>query len=251
MSTTAELTAAVRERLERRVRHLPPARRLRFGLALRSLERFARDRPLRVLDAGAGEGILALAIARRHPAWTVVAADARDEALQVGRRDADREGVRNLRFELLDLTRPVPGPPYDAVLAMECLEEIEDDEAAVASLAEVLRPGGLLLVHVPERDWRPVLRSSDARWKDEVRHGYSSEELVALLERHGLELRRIVATTRGTVRLAQEVRDRLKAARLAVRALAYPPLTAALWLERLGVTWGPARALYAEARRRA
>jgi SAM-dependent methyltransferase len=249
MATTAEAMAAVRERLERRVRHLPPARRLRFGLARHSLERFANDGPIRVLDAGAGDGILALTIARRHPEWTVVAADAREDALQLGRREADREAVRNLSFERLDLTQPVPGPPYDAVLALECLEEIEDDEAAVASFAGALRPGGLLLVHVPERDWRPVLRGSDRRWKDEVRHGYSREQLVALLGRHGLETVRVTATARSTVRLAQEVRDRLRTARLAVRVLAYPPLTAALWLERLGVTWGPARSLYAEARK--
>jgi SAM-dependent methyltransferase len=250
MSMTAELTEAVRERLERRVRHLPPARRLRFGLAVGSLERFASGKPLRVLDAGAGEALLAIAIARRHPDWTVVAADVRGDALQRGREDADRAGVTNLRFERLDLTQPFADASYDAVLALECLEEIPDDEAAVASLASALHPGGLLLVHVPEREWKPVLTGSERTWKDQVRHGYSREELVALLERHGLEVRRVEPTTRGTVRLAQEVRDRLKMARLAVRALAYPVLTAALWLERGGITWGPARALFAEARKR-
>ena len=249
MSTTVELKTAVRERLERRIRHLPPARRLRFRLARRSLERFAGDRALSVLDAGAGEGILALAIDRRHPSWTVVAADAREEALQQARRNADREGVANVRFEQLDLTRPLPAAAYDAVLALEALEEISDDEAAVASLAGALRPGGLLLVHVPERDWEPVLRGSERTWKDEVRHGYSRHELVALLERHGLEVGCVLPTTRGTVRLAQEIRDRIKTARLSLRAVAYPALTAALWLERVGVTWGPARALYAEARK--
>jgi SAM-dependent methyltransferase len=247
MSRTTELSTALRERLERGVRHLPPARRLRFRLALRSLERFDRDGPLRVLDAGAGEGILALAIARRYPTWTVVAADLREEALERGRRDADRDGVRNVRFELVDLTRPLPGAGYDVVLALECLEEIEDDETAVGSLASALRPDGLFLVHV--RDWKPVLRGSDGRWKGQVRHGYSREELVALLERNGLDVATVVPTTRGTVRLAQELRDRIKTGRLAARALAYPPLTAALWLERLGVTWGPARAMYAEARK--
>ena len=135
------------------------------------------------------------------------------------------------------------------MLAMECLEEIPDDEAATAAFAEALRPGGLLLVHVPERDWRPVLRSSEATWRDEVRHGYTRDELVGLLERHGLHVVRLTPTTRGTVRLAQEARDRIKTARLVVRALAYPPLTLALWLERIGITWGPARALYAEARK--
>ena len=104
------------------------------------------------------------------------------------------------------------------MLAMECLEEIPDDEAATAVFAEALRPGGLLLVHVPERDWRPVLRSSEATWKDEVRHGYTRDELVALLERHGLHVVNVTPTTRGTVRLAQEARDRIKTARLAVRA---------------------------------
>jgi SAM-dependent methyltransferase len=249
MSTAAELTGAIRERLERRLRHLPPARRLRFLLALRSLDSFADGRPLRILDAGAGDGLLSLAVAERYPGSTVVAADLREEALERGRRDADRDGVRNVRFEPIDVTRPIPDGGYDVVLALECLEEISDDEAATAAFAGALRPGGLLLVHVPERDWQPVLRSSEPTWKDQVRHGYSRDELVALLERQGLQVDRVTATTRGTVKLAQEVRDRIKSARLAVRALAYPPLTAALWLERLGLTWGPARALYAEARK--
>ena len=249
MSRTTELSAAVRARLERYARDLPPARRLRFQLVLRSLESYGRNGPLRVLDAGAGEGVLSLAIARRHPAWTVVAVDLREDALQRGRQEADREGVRNLRFERLDLTRPIPEGGYDVVLAMECLEEIPDDEAATAAFVGALRPDGLLLVHVPEREWKPVLRSSEATWKDEVRHGYTRDELVGLLERHGLRVVSVTPTTRGTVRLAQEVRDRIKTARLAVRALAYPPLTLALWLERIGITWGPARALYAEARK--
>lgn len=193
--------------------------------------------------------MLALAIARRHPAWTVVAADLREEGLNHGRSEAEREGLRNVRFESIDLTRPIPDGGYDVVLALECLEEIPDDEAATAYLAAALRPDGLMLVHVPESAWKPVLRSSESTWKDEVRHGYTREELIALLERHGLDVARVIPTTRGTVRVAQEVRDRIKTARLAVRALAYPPLTAALWLERLGLTWGPARALYAEARK--
>jgi len=238
-----------RERIERRLRHLPPARRLRFTLALRSLTSIADGTPVRVLDAGAGDGLLALAIAERHPTWTVVAADVREDALERGRADADRDGIGNVRFERLDLTRPIPEGGYDVVLALECLEEIADDEAATAAFAGALRPDGLLLVHVPERDWQPVLGGSEATWKDEVRHGYTRDELVSLLERHGLHVLRVTPTTRGTVRLAQEVRDRIKTSRLAVRAAAYVPLTAALWLERLGVTWGPARALYAEARK--
>ena len=191
-------------------------------LALRSLASLGDGTPVRVLDAGAGDGLLALAIAERHPAWTVVAADVREDALERGRADADRDGIGNVRFEQLDLTRPIPEGGYDVVLALECLEEIADDEAATAAFAGALRPDGLLLVHVPERDWKPVLGGSEATWRDEVRHGYTRDELVALLERHGLHVLRVTPTTRGTVRLAQEVRDRIKTSRLAVRAAAYP-----------------------------
>ena len=195
--------STLRERLESRLRHLPPARRLRFMLALRSLSSLG-GAPIRVLDAGAGDGLLSLAIAERHPAWTVVAADVREDALERGRSDADRGGLKNISFEQLDLTRPIPQGGYDVVLAMECLVEIPDDEAATAVFAEALRPGGLLLVHVPERDWRPVLRSSEATWKDEVRHGYTREELVGLLERHGLHV---------VKRHADDARDRETGAR--------------------------------------
>jgi nitroreductase len=60
---------------------------------------------------------------------------------------------------------------------------------------------------------------------------------------------RVVPTTRGTLQLAEELRDRVRHARLAVRAAALPLVRAALALERVGLTWGPARGFYVEARK--
>ena len=148
-----------------------------------------------------------------------------------------------------NITQPRPETAFDAVLAIECLSEIEDDEGALSALAGALVRGGLLVVHVPERGWRPILRGSAATWRHEVRHGYSADEITAALRRAGLVAVDVRPTMRGTVALAQEIRDRIKARRLAVRALAFPAMAAATRLERLGATRGPHHALIATGRR--
>ena len=179
----------------------------------------------------------------------VAAVDLSEEALMLGRELAEERHVANVRFERADVTKPLGTSEYDAVAALECLLEIEEDEAAVASFAAALRPGGLFVAHVPERSWKPLLRSSRPAWKLEVRHGYGRDEIVSLLERAGLQVERVTPTTRGTLQLAEELRDRVRHAHLAVRAATLPLVRAALALERARVTWGPPRGFYVEARK--
>ncbi len=250
MSRMSQLTAGARTFAERRLRHLPAARRLRFELALAALERFANGRPLHVLDAGCGEGLFAETVARRHSNWTVVGADVDEELLERGRASAEKEGVANVDFLQADVTGDLGQEAFDAVVALECLEEIEQDDAAIARMAQALRAGGLLLVHVPESSWTPVLPRSERTWRNEVRHGYTVDELREKLERAGIDVFSVALTSRGMVRIAQELRDRIKNSSLKVRALAYPPLAAAVRLERWGITWGSPRALFAEGLRR-
>jgi SAM-dependent methyltransferase len=249
MSRIASARPTHRERLEHRVRDLNAARTLRIDLATRALETFGEDRELRILDAGCGEGVLAERLGRRHPGWQVVGADFDTEQLQKARSTVDAQELSNVRFVEADLTADVGTSTYDAVSAIECLEEIRDDEAALSSMARALRSGGLFVAHVPERNWRPVLPGGDRAWRLEVRHGYSAEELVAKCERAGLADVVVTPTARGTVWLAQDIANRLKGASLKRRLIAYPPLAAAARLERLGITWGAPRALFVEARR--
>jgi SAM-dependent methyltransferase len=235
---------------ERWARDLPPARRLRFALAMRALEGFARGGPLTILDAGCGEGLMAAALARRHPDWRIVAADLDGEGLRRARTLLQTSDVRNVHLVQLDLTRPLARTCYDAVLALECLVEIPDDDAALRQMVQALRSGGLLLSHVPERSWRPVLPGSPRTWRHEVRHGYLELEVKEKLEHAGAEVTGVVRTTRGTVAVAQEIRDRCKGRSLKVQAALYPLMLGAVRLERWGATWGPARAMLVEARRR-
>jgi SAM-dependent methyltransferase len=247
MSASAMKTG-VRALAERQGRDLPAARRLRFRLALRSLERFAGGRPLDVLDAGCGEGLLAEEIARRHPGWRIVAGDLDATRIELGCRRA--RDLANLRFAEVDLTGDLGDAAYDAVLAIECLVEIPDDAAALAAMARALRPGGLLVAHVPERDWRPLLRGSEATWRHQVRHGYSAREMGDRLSAVGLEVTSLTPTSHAIVRLAQELRDRNRHRSLKFQLLMFPVSALAAGLELRGLRIGESRALHAEAVRR-
>lgn len=243
--------AAIGAFAERGLRNLPPARRLRVQLAASELGREARGRDIAVLDAGCEVGLLSIGIARRNPRWRISAIDINEDSLAVARRRAGEQGAANISFARIDVTRDAPKADFDAVAAIECLAEIPDDEAALRFMAGSLRPGGLLLVHVPERDWRPVLAGSAASWKGEQRHGYTREEIVARLEAAGLEVLGVRPTTHAAVHVVQELRERLKDRSRKVLLLLYPLVLASVALERAGWRPGSARALMVSARRSA
>jgi trans-aconitate methyltransferase len=236
--------------LEERLALMAPARRLRLALAEGEVTaRLGGESRLRVLDAGCGDGLLSLAMAKRHPAWTLVGVDLRDDLLEGARRRAVARGLPNARFVLGNLEQPLPERERDAVTAVECLSEIPDDRQALQMMRDALRPGGLIVVQVPERDWQPVLPGSPGTWREQVRQGYTAEQLQALLQEVGFTEIEVRPTYRSLAAAAQEVRDRIKDRGLLVRTLAFPFLAAAVRLERAGLTWGRGSALLATARR--
>jgi SAM-dependent methyltransferase len=236
--------------LEERLALMAPARRLRLALAEDEVAaRLGAESRLRVLDAGCGDGLLSLAMAKRHPTWALVGLDLREDLLEGARRRAVARGLPNARFVPADLEGPLPERDRDAVTAVECLSEIPDDRQALRMMREALRPGGLLVVQVPERDWQPVLPGSPGTWREQVRQGYTAEQLGALLEEIGFSDVQVRPTYRSLAAAAQEIRDRIKDRGLLVRLLAFPFLAAAVRLERAGVTWGRGNALIGAGRR--
>jgi len=239
----------IRAVLEERLALMAPARRLRLALAEEALYSLQGGSPARVLDAGCGDGLLTLSLAQRHPGWDLIGIDRRDDMLEGARRRAGARSLGNVSFVHGDLEGPLPGGGFDAVLAIECLSEIPDDRLALRMLASALRPGGLLVVHVPERSWRPVLPGSSGTWREQVRQGYGAEELSLAIRGADLEGVEVRPTYRTVAAAAQEIRDRVKGSALLVRLAAFPFLAAAVHLERRGITYGRPKALIATARR--
>jgi trans-aconitate methyltransferase len=240
----------VRAILEERLALMAPARRLRLALAEGEVaSRLGAESRLRVLDAGCGDGLLSLAIAKRHPSWSLLGVDLRADLLDGARKRAAARGLPNVRFLPGNLEQPLPERDRDAVTAVECLSEIPDDRQALRMMGEALRPGGLLVVQVPERDWQPVLPGSAGTWREQVRQGYTAEQLRGMLEEAGLAEVEVRPTYRSLAAAAQEIRDRIKDRGLLVRLLAFPFLAGAVRLERAGLTWGRGNALLASGRR--
>jgi SAM-dependent methyltransferase len=73
--------------------------------------------------------------------------------------DAQTRGFAEKRLGRPILSAPLPelaGVPeqrYDLVGAFDVIEHIEDDDAAIASIAKRLRPGGKLVMTVPAHPW--------------------------------------------------------------------------------------------------
>jgi len=93
-----------------------------------------------VLDAGCGTGALAEAIAARDPAARITGVDASEPFLAEARRRMPGASFRHGDVTALDL----PDAAFDAALSLLVLQFVPDRTAAVAEMARVVRPGGLV-----------------------------------------------------------------------------------------------------------
>lgn len=104
------------------------------------------------LDAGCGTGTLSRLLAERG--CRVLGVDAAKEMVEAAGQLAqggDRSG--QLKFERVETIARLPlvSNSYDGVLCSSVLEYVSDVDACLKEFARVLRPGGLLLVSVPNR----------------------------------------------------------------------------------------------------
>jgi len=129
----------------------------------------------RVLDAGCGTGGMMRQLSAR---WMTVGIDASPVALGHTRA----RGLHAILGSVDDL--PFERASFDAVLSLDVLYHQDvHPEQAVAEIARVLKPGGVLIVNVPAF---AVLRGSHDRSVSGARR-YNACQVQGLLERHNLK----------------------------------------------------------------
>lgn len=169
----------------RRDAPLDPHQRRRHDAVLSLLRTLP---PGRVLDYGFGWGDIAWQAARTHPDI---------HAVDVERRRVDfaRSEYAPLPF---DLCRPegldFPDASFDIVLSIVVLPFVPDDDAHIAEIRRVLRPGGKLIVATKttsylSRLWtRLIGQRGRGRGRAPGLHLHDAKAAAALLERHSFRI---------------------------------------------------------------
>ena len=112
----------------------------------------------RLLDVGCGDGTL-LAVARRSKFGEVYGIDVAPTVVQRAETTCLRllGSLEGVHVKQQDLDQPLAFPDefFDAVTAIAVIEHIFDPYFTVAQIKRVLRPGGQLVMEVPNLVWLP------------------------------------------------------------------------------------------------
>ena len=123
-------------------------------------ERFFREAGIgpgqRVLDIGSGVGDVAMLVARVvGPSGEVVAIERDPKSIAKARARVTEAGFHNVRFNELNVDEILDEKPFDAAVGRFILMYLPDPVAALRSISQVVRSGGMFVFQEP--CWVPVL----------------------------------------------------------------------------------------------
>jgi SAM-dependent methyltransferase len=148
-----------------------------------------------VLEHGAGSGTLSALLLRAKIAPLILSEPDLRLATRLNEKFAAVQDVRIFKGTLEDYLEEAGSKCVDGIVSSNVLEHIEDDEACLATMRKLIRPGGHLALYVPAR---PELYSDFDRVVGHHRR-YQKHELRQKLARAGfkvelLQYRNLVAT---------------------------------------------------------
>jgi SAM-dependent methyltransferase len=126
------------------------------------------------LEIGCGTGFVLEGLSREFPQLTLSGSEFFEDGLAVATRR-----VPTADFRKLDATKMDDVERYDCIGAFDVIEHIEDDEAVLLNLHRALRPGGFVMLTVPQHRWLWSIVDEHAQhWRR-----YSRRELLHKLEK--------------------------------------------------------------------
>ncbi len=184
----------------------------RFEKIASLLDRIAPSVPGRALDAGCGTGVFSRYLAARG--WDVTAFDASQEMIETAIASSQNFSIEFI--QATDQSYESHGQTFNLILSLSALEYVEDDEAAIQKFYQLLKPGGLLVVSVPNK--AGMLRKMEGmvfgirtascdrlfgkrgEYLKFQKRQYTPLELDILMRQHGMKKKRCIFLSGGLVR---------------------------------------------------
>jgi SAM-dependent methyltransferase len=171
-AAATELTRATLDRLLRNEADMSAKHRVRVVLEYLDVKPGER-----VLDCGCGYGWFLKVLGELY-ACRLVGADVDLRRLEKARQELGRPGgaARGAAVLAADAGRlPFPDDTFDKIVLSEVLEHLPDDRAALLEVRRVLKPGGVIAITVPNRDypilWDPINWLRERLGLAPIRHG--------------------------------------------------------------------------------
>lgn len=157
-----------------------------------------------IVDAACGLGYGSHLLASLTPAGRIVGADLSEYAVDYARENFSKDTSR-VEFHLCDACRLsfLEDASVDIFVSFETLEHVPDTDALLAEAARVLKPGGRLVVSVPNH-WADETGKDPSPWH---LHVYDWPRLQTQLRQHFLIEQGCGETAGGGMRLPTHARD--------------------------------------------
>jgi len=133
-----------------------------------------------IADLGAGEGSFSLLLSQR--AVRVIAVDSSAKMIEVGRAEAQRNGVKNIDYRLGDMEElPIADAEVDLVFFSQSLHHAQHPERALHEAARILAPGGrIVLLDLARHRFEEAREMYADEWL-----GFTEAELESMLQKAG------------------------------------------------------------------
>ena len=147
---------------------------------IRALDKWLLQPRPHIVEIGCASGYMLQTLRQKFPDAAILGADPFQHALNAAAQKVP--DVPLLQFDILKC--PLPDSFADALVILNVLEHIGDDEGALAQVFRILRPGGIACIEVPAG---PGLFDLYDRTLRHFRR-YSMKGLVAKAEHAGFEI---------------------------------------------------------------
>ena len=193
--------------------------------------------PTAILDAGCGRAVFSYLLARKFPGAKVLGVDTDAEQLRINETVARSAHIDNMRFARQDVAALPYDREFDMVLSVDNIEHVKNDQLALESLAQALKPGGRLYLHVPalERRWFFFAFKTNFDVPGHFRPGYTLAEIRAKIQATGLQVVKAYYTYGWLENISNNISywiTRAEAKNKIVYALLFPLINFMAWLGR-------------------